>query len=44
VRAAVYDRLGPARDVLRVVDLDRPEPAQGEVRVRLRVSAVNPTD
>lgn len=44
MRAAVYDRLGPARDVLRVVDLDRLEPAQGEVRVRVRVSAVNPTD
>jgi NADPH:quinone reductase len=44
VRAAVYDRFGPARDVLRVVELDRPEPAQGEVRVRVRVSAVNPTD
>jgi NADPH2:quinone reductase len=44
VRAAVYDRLGPAREVLRVVDLDRPEPAQGEVRVRVRASAVNPTD
>ena len=29
MRAAVYDRSGPARDVLRVVDLDRPEPAQG---------------
>jgi len=44
VRAAVYDRLGPARAVLRVVDLDRPEPTRGEVRVRVRVSAVNPTD
>jgi NADPH2:quinone reductase len=44
MRAVVYDRLGPARDVLRVVDLDRPEPAEGEVRVRVRVSAVNPTD
>jgi NADPH:quinone reductase len=44
VRTAVYDRLGPARDVLRVVDLDRPQPARGEARVRVCVSAVNPTD
>jgi NADPH:quinone reductase len=43
MRAATYDRLGSA-DVLQVVDLPRPEPAAGEVRVRVRVSAVNPTD
>jgi NADPH:quinone reductase len=29
VRAAVYDRLGPAHEVLRVVDLDRPSPPRG---------------
>ena len=44
MRAAVYERYGPARDVLRVTEIERPEPGPGEVRVRLRVSAVNPTD
>jgi NADPH2:quinone reductase len=44
VRAAIYDRTGPARDVLRVTEIDRPEPGPGQVRVRLRVSGVNPTD
>lgn len=44
MRAAVYDRTGTARDVLRVIDVTRPEPRPGEVRVRLAVSGVNPTD
>jgi len=30
--------------VLRVEDVDRPEPGPGEVRVRVHVSGVNPTD
>jgi NADPH2:quinone reductase len=44
MRAAVYERYGPARDVLRVTEIDRPDPGPGEVRVRMRVSGVNPTD
>ncbi len=44
MRAAVYDRYGPAREVLRVTEIERPEPGPGEVRVRMRVSGVNPTD
>lgn len=44
MKAAVYDRTGPARDVLRVVDIERPEPVPGEVRVRVAVSGINPTD
>jgi NADPH2:quinone reductase len=44
MRAALYDRLGPAGEVLRVRDVDRPEPGPGEVRVRVHVSGVNPTD
>jgi NADPH2:quinone reductase len=44
MRAAVYDHTGPARDVLRVVEIERPEPGPGEVRVRVDVSGVNPTD
>ena len=43
MKAALYDRTGPA-DVLRVEEVDRPEPGPGEVRVLVRVSAVNPTD
>lgn len=44
MKAAVYDRIGAATEVLRVEDIDRPEPQAGEVRVRLIVSGVNPTD
>jgi NADPH2:quinone reductase len=44
MRAALYDRHGPAEEVLRVVDLDRPEPGPGEVRVKITYSGVNPTD
>jgi NADPH2:quinone reductase len=44
VKAAVYDHYGPASEVLRVVEIDRPEPGPGEVRVKVHVSAVNPTD
>jgi NADPH2:quinone reductase len=44
MKAAVYDRTGPAREVLRIAEVDRPEPGPGEVRVRVSVSGVNPTD
>jgi NADPH2:quinone reductase len=44
MRAAFYDRTGPAREVLQVGTVDTPEPGPGQVRVRVRVSAVNPTD
>jgi NADPH:quinone reductase len=44
VRAALYESHGPAGDVLRVVEVDRPEPGPGQVRVRIEVSGVNPTD
>ncbi|HEX4059885.1 MAG TPA: NADPH:quinone reductase [Streptosporangiaceae bacterium] len=44
MRAAIYDRIGKARDVLRVTEVDRPEPGPGQVRVRIHVSGVNPTD
>lgn len=43
VKAAVYDRVGPAREVLRLEEVPRP-PAAGQVRVRVEVSGVNPTD
>ena len=42
--AARYDRTGPAAEVLSVEEIERPEPAAGEVLVRVTVSGVNPTD
>ena len=44
MRAAIYRSTGAARDVLRVEDVDRPEPGPGEVLVRVRASGINPTD
>lgn len=44
MRAAYYEANGAARDVLRVAEVDRPEPGPGEVRVRLATSGVNPSD
>lgn len=44
MRAAWYDRQGSAHDVLTLGQLPTPEPAHGEVRVRLRYSGINPGD
>ena len=44
MRAAFYDETGPAADVLKVAEVDDPEPAAGEVLVRVHVHGVNPTD
>lgn len=44
MKAAFYTRLGAARDVLQVADIDKPEPGPGEVLVRVLASGVNPTD
>jgi NADPH:quinone reductase len=44
MRAALYDRAGPSAEVLRVTDVDRPEPGPGEVLVKISYSGVNPTD
>jgi NADPH2:quinone reductase len=44
VRAALHESHGPAADVLRVTDVDRPDPGPGQVRVRIEASGVNPTD
>lgn len=44
MKAVVYDRHGPARDVLRLVEVPRPAPEAGEVLVRIRASGVNPSD
>jgi NADPH2:quinone reductase len=44
MRAAVYSTFGPAADVLSVAEIPTPEPAPGEVRVRIAASGVNPSD
>ncbi|MFJ3791456.1 NADPH:quinone reductase [Kitasatospora sp. NPDC090091] len=43
MKAIIYRDTGTP-DVLRFVDRDLPEPGPGEVRVRVAVSGVNPTD
>ena len=44
MRAISYTRFGPATDVLELCDLPTPQPAPGEVLVRLSHSGVNPSD
>jgi NADPH2:quinone reductase len=43
MRAVIYTQTGES-DVLRLVDRPVPEPGPGEVRVRVMVSGVNPSD
>jgi NADPH2:quinone reductase len=43
MRSVVYHQNGPS-SVLRLIDRAPDEPGEGEVRVRVAVSAVNPTD
>lgn len=44
MQAAVYRRTGAAEHVLTVEELPTPQPAAGQVRVRVACSGVNPTD
>ena len=44
MRAAWYEKNGPAPEVLMVGELPDPAPGPGEVRVQLHASAVNPSD
>src|SRR6266540_7495977 len=44
MRAAYYEANGAAREVLRLSEVETPQPGRGEVRVRLAVSGVNPSD
>jgi NADPH:quinone reductase len=44
MRAVFYERQGPAHEVLRVGEVPLPEPGQGEVRVKVHASGVNPSD
>ncbi len=44
MKAAWFEKFGPADAVLTVGDLDDPQPRPGEVLVRLKASGVNPSD
>lgn len=44
MRAAWYERQGPAREVLTVGEMPDPIPGPGEVRLRIAASGVNPGD
>ena len=44
MRAIWYEQKGPAAEVLVAGEMRDPEPGPGEVRVRIAVSSVNPTD
>jgi NADPH:quinone reductase len=44
MKAAIFDVLGVAGDVLNITDIEKPVPAHGEVLVRIHCSAVNPSD
>ncbi|CAN7586317.1 NADPH:quinone reductase [Variovorax paradoxus] len=44
MRSVYYERQGTAAEVLVFGDVPRPEPAAGEVLVRIHVSGINPSD
>lgn len=44
MKAAWYERNGPASEVLQSGDRPTPEPGPGEVRIRVAYSGVNPSD
>jgi len=44
MRAAYYESIGPASDVIRVGERPTPHPGPGEVRIRIHASGVNPSD
>jgi NADPH:quinone reductase len=44
MRAAWYEKQGPAKDVLTLGERPDPHPAAGEVRIRIAASGINPGD
>ena len=44
MKAAVFETFGDPSEVLRVRDVPEPHPGPGEVRVRMIMSPVNPSD
>ena len=44
MKAAWYEKQGPAQNVLIISEMDDPQPAEGEVRIHVAASGVNPGD
>jgi NADPH:quinone reductase len=44
MKAAWYEKQGPARDVLKVGEMPDPHPEAGEVRIRVAASGISPGD
>jgi NADPH2:quinone reductase len=44
MRAAYYEKNGPAAEVIEVGEIETPVPRPGEVRIRLKTSGINPSD
>lgn len=44
MRAAFYETMGPASEVIRVGESPAPKPAPDEVQIRIYASGVNPSD
>jgi NADPH2:quinone reductase len=44
MKAAWYEKQGPAREVLTVGEMPEPHPGPGEVRIRISASGINPGD
>lgn len=44
MRAVTFSQTGSARDVLRLTEVPTPEPGDGDVRVKIATSGVNPSD
>ena len=44
VKAAWYEKQGPAKEVIVVGEMPDPEPERGEVRIRISASGINPGD
>ena len=44
MQAVWYNKFGTAEDVLEIGDYQAPEPARGDVKIRINASGVNPSD
>jgi NADPH2:quinone reductase len=44
MKAAWYEKQGPAHEILTVGEMDEPQPLAGEVRIHLAASGINPGD
>ncbi len=44
MHAVFYEKNGPAREVIKLSEINTPQPGPGEVRVKLTMSGVNPSD